>query len=46
MQPMVIVKTINDFEHTVQDVFYDKKYLKKLLDENHSVEIFWYPFSG
>lgn len=43
---MVVVKTENDFSLTVGDVFYNDKTLKKLHDENWSVEIFWFPFNS
>ena len=46
VEPMVIVKTENDFSLTVEDLFYDPDCLKKLHDDNWSVEIFWFPFNS
>ena len=46
VEPMVIVKTENDFSYTVGDVFYNSANLKSLWDENWSVEIFWFPFNS
>ena len=46
VEPMVIVKVENDFSLTVQDVFYAPEKLKKLHDENWSLEIFWFPFNS
>lgn len=46
VEPMVIVRTENDFSYTVDDVFYNSANLKKLWDENWSVEIFWFPFNS
>lgn len=43
---MVIVKTENDFSHTVEDVFYKPDFLKELHSKNWSVEIFWFPFNS
>lgn len=46
VEPMVIVKTENDFSCTVEDVFYNSAKLKNLWDENWSIEIFWFPFNS
>lgn len=46
VEPMVIVKTENDFNLTVEDVFYNPETLQKLHEENWSVEIFWFPFNS
>ena len=46
VEPMVIVKTVNDFSFTVGDLFYDHNQLKNLHDDNWSLEIFWFPFNS
>lgn len=46
VEPMVIVKVENDFSKTVREVFYDAETLKKLHEENWSLEIFWFPFNS
>ncbi|XP_020631040.1 uncharacterized protein LOC110068020 isoform X1 [Orbicella faveolata] len=46
VEPMVVVKTENDFSLTVEDVFYNCNTLQRLHDENWSVEIFWFPFNS
>ena len=46
VEPMVIVKTENDFSLTVGDLFYNPDRLKKLHDDNWCVEIFWFPFNS
>ena len=46
VEPMVIVKTENDFSLTVEEVFYNPDTLQRLHDENWSVEIFWFPFNS
>ena len=46
VEPMVIVKTENSFEYTVEDVFYNPHNLQELYKNNWSVEIFWFPFNS
>jgi len=46
VEPMAIVEVVNDFSCTVNDVFYNPKALKKLYEDNWSVEIFWFPFNS
>ena len=46
VEPMVIVKTENDFSRTVGDLLYKPDELKKLHDKHWSVEIFWFPFNS
>lgn len=46
VEPMVIVETVNDFSLTVEDVFYNSATLKKLYEDNWSLEIFWFPFNS
>jgi len=46
VEPMVVVEVVNDFSCTVNDVFYNPKALKKLYEDNWSVEIFWFPFNS
>ena len=47
---MVIVKVENDFERTVGNLFYnddeEKTSLSSLVQDNWSVEIFWFPFNS
>ena len=42
---MVIVETDNQWIK-VKDLFYNKEAMRKLITENWSVEIFWFPFNG
>ena len=46
VQPMVIVEVVNDFEYTVEDLFYHPEKLEKLYSENWSLEIFWFPYNS
>jgi hypothetical protein len=46
VEPMVIVETVNDFSLKVEDVFYNPDTLKKLYEDNWSLEIFWFPFNS
>ncbi|CAB4018459.1 FAD linked oxidase domain-containing [Paramuricea clavata] len=46
VKPMVIVKVENDFSYTVEDLFYNPTALKKLYEDNWSLEIFWFPFNN
>ena len=46
VEPMVIVKTDNDFSLTVEDVFFNPDKLQELHRDNWSVEIFWFPFNS
>ena len=46
VEPMVIVRTENDFSLTVEEVFFNPDTLKQLHDNNWSVEIFWFPFNS
>jgi hypothetical protein len=46
VKPMVIVKVENDFSYTVEDLLYNPTALKRLYEENWSLEIFWFPFNS
>ena len=42
----MIVETRNITDKTAEQVFYDKRFLKDLLNNNEYVQIFWLPFTG
>ena len=44
--PEMIVETRNITDKTAEQVFYDKRFLKDLLNNNEYVQIFWLPFTG
>ena len=46
MFPEMIVETRNITDKTAEQVFYDKGFLKDLLENNEYVEILWLPFTG
>ena len=46
MFPELIVETKNITDQTAEQVFYDKRFLKELINNNEYVQIFWLPFTG
>ena len=39
-------KAENEFHHKAGDLFYNPEYLKKIVESNDSVEVFWWPFNS
>ena len=45
VQPMIVVDTVNIWRK-VKDVFYDQEFLKDVIFNNWSAQMYWIPFSG